>query len=65
MPGREDSQKVDLQEVSSNLSEGLRTCRSVLRGYRSLLVGDPAATTPAAVNDDGPRSEAEMGSSET
>jgi hypothetical protein len=57
VPDSEDAQDVEFEEVTSNLSEGLRTCRSVVQSYRLLLVGDQPAVsghseTPAAVNDD-------------
>ena len=59
MPDSEHAQDVEFEEVSSNLSEGLRTCRSVVQSYRVLLVGDQLGVsghieTPAAVNDDVP-----------
>ena len=59
MPDSEDVQGVEFEEVSSSLSEGLRTCRSVVQSYRVLLVGDQPSVSghseaPAAVNDDVP-----------
>lgn len=59
MPDSENVQGVEFEEVSSSLSEGLRTCRSVVQSYRVLLVGDQLSGSghseaPAAVNDDVP-----------
>ena len=56
MPGPEDPQDADIEEVSSSLSEGLRTCRSVVNSYRVLLVGDQPDVSrqdeiPPAVDD--------------
>ncbi len=65
MPAREDSPNAKFEEVSSNLSEGLKTCRTVVRSYRTLLVGNPLPATQAAVNDDGAWSEADVGPNES
>ena len=59
MPGPEVVPDAEFEEVSSNLTEGLKTCRSVVQSYRVLLVGDQPGVsrhseTPAAVNDDVP-----------
>ena len=61
MPAREDSQRAEFDEASSNLSEGLKTCRAVVRSYRTLLVGDEVPTTETADNDDGQWGETELG----
>jgi hypothetical protein len=61
VPAREDSQNAEFEEISSSLIEGLKTCRAVVRSYRTLLVGNYLPTTQAAVNDDGPWSGADLG----
>ena len=38
----------DFERASSSLSEGLRSCRSVVDNYRAMIVGD----RPHADNDD-------------
>jgi hypothetical protein len=40
VPGPDNARDADFHEISSNLSEGLRTCRSVVQSYRVLLIGD-------------------------
>jgi hypothetical protein len=63
VPGSEDPQGANFEEVSSSLTEGLRTCRSVVQSYRVLLVGDqPDASGEGehlpADNDDVPGNDA-------
>lgn len=41
----------DFENASSTISEGLKSCRAVLSGYRSLLSAEPNAHV--ASNDDG------------
>ena len=59
MAGHDGSQDTDFEQVSSNLDEGLKTCRAVVRSYRELLIGDPVALS--ADNDDQP-AKAQLGS---
>lgn len=40
MTSSTDPREEDFQAASSQLSAGLRTCRSVVSNYRSLIVGD-------------------------
>lgn len=65
MPGSEDPQGANFEEVSTSLTEGLKTCRSVVRSYRLLLVGDqPDASDQgepsAADNDDVPGNDEQV-----
>jgi len=49
------SQEAQIEDVSSKLSEGLKTCRSVVENYRSMIGGRQAANDferSAAANDD-------------
>ena len=46
----------ELQANSDRLNEGLKTCRTVVENYRSLLTGQPAGVAdrvehPNALND--------------
>lgn len=46
----------ELQANSERLNEGLKTCRTVVENYRSLLTGQPAGGAdhvehPSALND--------------
>ena len=43
MSGDSNSREATFEEVNSRLSEGLKTCRSVVSTYRTLL-SDPALT---------------------
>lgn len=45
-------EEADLNEVNSQLDQGLQTCRSVVANYRSLLSGDDAHPADND-NDDG------------
>jgi hypothetical protein len=57
----DDSPDVNPQEESSKLSQGLKSCRTVLESYRVMLVaqadGEPAepppTPTPTPMNDNG------------
>jgi hypothetical protein len=49
--GEENLQDAEIEEVSSRLNEGLKTCRSVVVNYRSLLARE-GIEVPA--NDDSP-----------
>ena len=57
MPGPDTARDADFHEITSNLSEGLRTCRSVVQSYRVLLFGDqsdvsgPNEPPTAAIHD--------------
>jgi hypothetical protein len=39
VPEPTNPDKVDVEEASSRLDEGLRSCRAVVSGYRALLGG--------------------------
>ena len=59
MPGPDNARDADFHEISSSLSEGLRTCRSVVQSYRVLLIGDQPGVSgpdepPTAVTHDLP-----------
>ena len=51
MAGHDDSRNDEIEQLNSNLDQGLKSCRSVMRSYRELLVGD-APAPPAPDNDD-------------
>ena len=40
MPTKEISRESDVDDVSEQLSDGLKTCRSVVANYKALLAGD-------------------------
>ena len=43
MPAREPPREADDEDASARLSEGLKTCRSVLANYKALLTADQPA----------------------
>ena len=48
-------QEVEIEQANAKLSEGLKSCRSVVENYRSMLGAGEAANdgdAPAAANDD-------------
>lgn len=49
MAGDKSPSDNELEELSSNLNEGLKTCRSMVANYREMISGEHA---PAA-NDEG------------
>lgn len=42
-----DSPEREFEAVNSRLSEGLKTCRSVVSNYKALLSSEQSATEPA------------------
>jgi hypothetical protein len=44
VPDEDDLRDADLDEATSQLSAGLKVCRSVIDNYRSILSGENAAT---------------------
>jgi hypothetical protein len=40
----------DFKKASSNLDQGLKSCRAVISGYRALLAGDQASNEPGVEN---------------
>jgi hypothetical protein len=49
-------EEADLEEVNSQLSEGLQTCHSVIANYRTLLSGLDARASSNDNQPDGPAS---------
>jgi hypothetical protein len=42
-----DPRQAGFEEASSNLDEGLKSCRSVLRNYRAILANQEPPSEPA------------------
>ena len=40
MPGKKNKSDCELEEASSQLDEGLKSCHAVISGYRTLLTPD-------------------------
>lgn len=40
----------DLEETSSRLADGLKSCRAVVDNYRALLTSDPTGEAPGEEN---------------
>jgi hypothetical protein len=49
----EGPRDADVREATAKLSQGLETCRAVVKGYRIALAGEPAGDSP-----DGPEKPA-------
>jgi len=45
VPSPTDPNDEKFEDASSQLSEGLKSCRAVVSGYRALLVGDAGNET--------------------
>ena len=45
MPGPEELHDADFDRASSKLNEGLKVCRSIVDGYRGLLIADAGFMT--------------------
>ena len=41
MPGQSRPHDADIEQVNNGLSEGLKSCRSVVANYKALLLADP------------------------
>ncbi len=41
MPERDEPRQDNFEEASAQLSEGLKSCRSVLNDYRAIISGEP------------------------
>jgi hypothetical protein len=54
VPAREPPREEDDEDASARLSDGLKTCRSVLANYKALLTGDQLGTEQP---DEGDRAE--------
>ena len=52
MIGEDLPRDAELNEVRSQLNQGLSSCRAVVANYRAFLAGEPHAEMP--VNDDDP-----------
>jgi hypothetical protein len=54
--GHPNAQEADFEQVSSNLAEGLKTCRSIVANYRAMLRDHQNPE-----NDDSERADDELG----
>ena len=43
MTGEQQPQQADVDEVNSQLQEGLKSCRTMVSSYRALLTGEQPA----------------------
>ncbi len=55
-----NQKSVDLEEESSKLDEGLRSCRAVLSGYRTLLGGSTDSNEVGSGNSSEPESRTDL-----
>ena len=46
MPEIEASKDLNVEEAHSQLSEGLKTCRSILKDYRAKIADAPESRSP-------------------
>ena len=47
MTGKTPPRDADIEQVNHGLSEGLKSCRSVVANYKALLSADPGDDPPA------------------
>jgi hypothetical protein len=47
VPETEDAPDADFEQASEKLSQGLKTCRAVIRNYRHMLAADEPAPDAA------------------
>jgi len=52
--GNEDPPEAAFEETRSDLKDGLKSCRAVVRNYRELLTDDSAAPRPHPPSDNDP-----------
>ena len=52
MPGGKQPIEADFEQMRSDLSEGLKACHAVVRGYRELMDDDSGAATAHPPPDD-------------
>ena len=43
MPKAEDARETDFEQASESLSQGLKTCRAMVRNYQQMLSADELA----------------------
>jgi hypothetical protein len=52
-----DPRDFELEQVSSQLTNGLKTCRTILSSYRAMMLGDADGRSPDDPSDS-PQTEA-------